>query len=161
MHRLALIYGLELTGNIQPGNHTDTPHPKTVQIQQQQDLAQQQSVQSNNSAATPTSDPKRKRVDDDQWFRNVRRKVDIQRRKLEQMEEKNQQSNQELFKIFNDLQGVAKDCNINISYPELVVVGMQSDGNHSNQDKKKTTNSFLATFVFFIFKKKGLAQRSY
>jgi GTP-binding protein EngB required for normal cell division len=37
----------------------------------------------------------------------------------------------QLYRLFNDLQGIAKDLNIIFDYPEIVVVGMQSDGKSS------------------------------
>lgn len=37
-------------------------------------------------------------------------------------------SNAEMFKLFSDLQAVSNDFRLGLSCPELVVVGMQSDG---------------------------------
>jgi hypothetical protein len=97
--------------------------------QQQQQQILQQTLLSQDFTAAGFGDPKRKRGDEEQWYRNVRRKVEVQRKRLEQLEEKMNSSAQEVFKLFNDLQGVAKDCEIQITYPEIVIVGMQSDGN--------------------------------
>eukprot|EP00761_Pharyngomonas_kirbyi_P008949 gb/GECH01008962.1/.p1 GENE.gb/GECH01008962.1/~~gb/GECH01008962.1/.p1 ORF type:complete len:869 (+),score=229.05 gb/GECH01008962.1/:1-2607(+) len=40
-------------------------------------------------------------------------------------------SNKELYQSFNDLQGIARQLNMNFEFPEIVVVGMQSDGKSS------------------------------
>lgn len=70
-------------------------------------------------------------VDDAQFFRIIRDKVDDQRRKLEEDENQSNQSNKEVYALFNELQGIAKDLNITFEYPEIVVIGMQSDGKSS------------------------------
>jgi GTPase SAR1 family protein len=68
------------------------------------------------------------REEEEQWYRNVSRKIDDERKKVDHDEEQHYQSNKDLYALFNDLQGISADFNISFESPELVVVGMQSDG---------------------------------
>eukprot|EP01114_Cavostelium_apophysatum_P022639 TRINITY_DN8256_c0_g1_i1.p1 TRINITY_DN8256_c0_g1~~TRINITY_DN8256_c0_g1_i1.p1 ORF type:complete len:306 (+),score=100.99 TRINITY_DN8256_c0_g1_i1:116-1033(+) len=74
---------------------------------------------------------KRKRDHEEEWPRIVRRKVEEQRNLLEEEEKQQNGSNKEVYALFNDLQGISKDLNLPFDYPEIVIVGMQSDGKSS------------------------------
>ena len=52
---------------------------------------------------------KRKKTNEDNWMKTVRKKVDEQRSKLEEEEKHSHKANMELYKLFNDLQGIAKE----------------------------------------------------
>ncbi|KAH3742895.1 dynamin family GTPase [Pelomyxa schiedti] len=111
------------------------PQPPPQQSQQQpQPQPQTQSRPSHKDEESATG-PNRKRArtweDDEQWHRIVRAKVEEERRRLEEEERTASSSNRELYRLFNDLQGIAHDFQISFSTPELVVVGMQSDGKSS------------------------------
>lgn len=68
---------------------------------------------------------------DEQWRRIIRSKVEDERRRLDDEERLSASSNRDLYRLFNDLQGVSTDFGISFDVPELVVVGMQSDGKSS------------------------------
>eukprot|EP01102_Stenamoeba_stenopodia_P000621 TRINITY_DN10596_c0_g1_i1.p1 TRINITY_DN10596_c0_g1~~TRINITY_DN10596_c0_g1_i1.p1 ORF type:complete len:881 (+),score=221.50 TRINITY_DN10596_c0_g1_i1:184-2826(+) len=74
---------------------------------------------------------KRKKEAEAHWRRAVKRKVEEEKEKLEKEEQSNASSNQEIYALFNDLQCISKDFDIPFDCPELVVVGMQSDGKSS------------------------------
>eukprot|EP01133_Synstelium_polycarpum_P000414 gene414-491_t len=74
---------------------------------------------------------KRKRDNEEQWTKHLRSKIEIEKRKLDDDEKISYTSNQELYTIFNDLQMISHEYNIPFETPELVVVGMQSDGKSS------------------------------
>jgi hypothetical protein len=54
-------------------------------------------------------DQKRKRDQEEDWYRTCRRKVEEQRHKLEDEEKKTYQTNKEMYALFNDLQGIARE----------------------------------------------------
>ncbi|EGG18151.1 dynamin like protein [Cavenderia fasciculata] len=74
---------------------------------------------------------KRKRETDEQWSKVIRSKLELEKKKLDDDEQKSYTINQELYTIFNDLQMISHDHSIPFETPELVVVGMQSDGKSS------------------------------
>ncbi|XP_049849889.1 dynamin-like protein C [Schistocerca gregaria] len=61
----------------------------------------------------------------------IAKKLEIARRKIDQLESRSENANSEIYSLFNDLQGLSADFNIEFSTPEIVVVGMQSDGKSS------------------------------
>ncbi|KAN0025352.1 hypothetical protein ACTFIU_003613 [Dictyostelium citrinum] len=74
---------------------------------------------------------KRKRDNEELLSKQVRTKLENERKKLDDSEFINASANQELYSLFNDLQMISHDHNISFDTPELVVVGMQSDGKSS------------------------------
>ncbi|KAK5574626.1 hypothetical protein RB653_009879 [Dictyostelium firmibasis] len=74
---------------------------------------------------------KRKRDNEELLTKQVRTKLENERKKLDDSEFINASTNQELYSLFNDLQMISHDHNISFDTPELVVVGMQSDGKSS------------------------------
>lgn len=74
---------------------------------------------------------KRKRDNEELLSKQVRTKLENERKKLDDSESINASTNQELYSLFNDLQMISHDHNISFDTPELVVVGMQSDGKSS------------------------------
>eukprot|EP01132_Coremiostelium_polycephalum_P003597 gene3597-4479_t len=74
---------------------------------------------------------KRRRDHEEQWTKQIRFKVDQEKKKLDDYEMVSGSANQELYSLFNDLQMISHDHNISFDTPELVVVGMQSDGKSS------------------------------
>lgn len=49
------------------------------------------------------------RDEEEAWYRNVSRKIDDERKKVDQDEEQNYQSNKDLYALFNDLQGISAE----------------------------------------------------
>lgn len=74
---------------------------------------------------------KRKREEEESWARMVRGKLDQEAEKIDKYEQSTHDSNRELYALFNDLQCISHDFGIQFETPELVVVGMQSDGKSS------------------------------
>eukprot|EP01127_Copromyxa_protea_P016077 TRINITY_DN4719_c0_g1_i5.p1 TRINITY_DN4719_c0_g1~~TRINITY_DN4719_c0_g1_i5.p1 ORF type:complete len:420 (-),score=58.56 TRINITY_DN4719_c0_g1_i5:1350-2609(-) len=74
---------------------------------------------------------KRKREEEEQWERSVRRRVDEERISVQKKRSTATYANAELYCLFNDLAGMSADFGVNVSAPEIVVVGMQSDGKSS------------------------------
>ncbi|KAF2073270.1 hypothetical protein CYY_005432 [Polysphondylium violaceum] len=74
---------------------------------------------------------KRKRESEEQWSKQIRNKIELERKKLDELENHSISSNKELYSLFNDLQMISHEHNISFDTPELVVVGMQSDGKSS------------------------------
>ncbi|KYQ94066.1 dynamin like protein [Tieghemostelium lacteum] len=74
---------------------------------------------------------KRRRDHEEQWSKQVRNKLDHEKKLIEEMDSKSYHLNQELYSLFNDLQTISHEHNISFDTPELVVVGMQSDGKSS------------------------------
>jgi hypothetical protein len=50
---------------------------------------------------------------------------------IKKQEDKISQENKHLYDLYNDLQGLAQEYSLNLKVPEIVVVGMQSDGKSS------------------------------
>lgn len=73
---------------------------------------------------------KRKRetydMDDEEFRRRVQKKLDTINDDIDRMDEETENSNSDLYSLFNDLQGISADFGISFETPELVVVGMQS-----------------------------------
>ncbi|EGC35126.1 hypothetical protein DICPUDRAFT_33855 [Dictyostelium purpureum] len=74
---------------------------------------------------------KRKRDNEEMWSKTIKQKLEGERKKLDDSETMLATANQELYALFNDLQMISHDHNISFDTPELVVVGMQSDGKSS------------------------------
>eukprot|EP01103_Thecamoeba_quadrilineata_P020001 TRINITY_DN8375_c0_g1_i1.p1 TRINITY_DN8375_c0_g1~~TRINITY_DN8375_c0_g1_i1.p1 ORF type:complete len:842 (-),score=179.78 TRINITY_DN8375_c0_g1_i1:3-2528(-) len=74
---------------------------------------------------------KRRREEEEDWKRLIKKKVEEERKRIETEEKSLHSTNKELNILFNDLQGIAQDFKINFEAPEIVVVGMQSDGKSS------------------------------
>ncbi|ELP83476.1 hypothetical protein EIN_376410 [Entamoeba invadens IP1] len=83
---------------------------------------------------------KRRRQIDDELYREIRQKTDAERTRVEKQGGTNR-STQKLHKLFNDLQSLSTSLGIPIETPEIVVVGMQSDGK----------SSFIEALVGFQF----------
>jgi hypothetical protein len=49
------------------------------------------------------------RDEEEAWYRNVSRKIDDERKKVDHDEEQNYQSNKDLYALFNDLQGISAE----------------------------------------------------
>ena len=64
-------------------------------------------------------------------LKNIRKKIEKQRNNIEEENKGNSNFARELCEIYNNLQGISKDINIDFETPEIVVVGMQSDGKSS------------------------------
>lgn len=84
-----------------------------------------------NSKSNDTSAyKKRKRdvydIDDEDFRRRVQKKIDSINDYIDKMDEETENSNSDLYSLFNDLQGISADFGISFETPELVVVGMQS-----------------------------------
>eukprot|EP01101_Sappina_pedata_P002287 TRINITY_DN12531_c0_g1_i1.p1 TRINITY_DN12531_c0_g1~~TRINITY_DN12531_c0_g1_i1.p1 ORF type:complete len:934 (-),score=360.41 TRINITY_DN12531_c0_g1_i1:13-2775(-) len=97
-----------------------------------QETRSQESAPSSYEAAhdTTTQEKKQKEIDDS-WKRHVRKKIDDERHRLERDDHSTSNLNKELYCLFNDLQVIAQKFKIDFESPELVVVGMQSDGKSS------------------------------
>lgn len=96
-----------------------------IQIEQEQDGSKP------NSQASQLA-RKRKRQYTEQetrdWERVVKRKLESETERMDAEENRYDASNRDLYALFNDLQGIKADFGLEISAPELVVVGGQSDG---------------------------------
>lgn len=80
----------------------------------------------NSSTVSPNKKRKSPDYDDENHYRNVIRKVESLRDKLELADSQVEATNSDLYSLFNDLQGISADFGISFDTPELVVVGMQS-----------------------------------
>ncbi|KAL6054695.1 putative Interferon-induced GTP-binding protein Mx2 [Balamuthia mandrillaris] len=76
-------------------------------------------------------DKKRKREEEEKWSRVVKNKLKDESNRIDREERSSHESNRELYALFNELQGISHDFNIHFETPEIVVVGMQSDGKSS------------------------------
>eukprot|EP01126_Amoeba_proteus_P059029 TRINITY_DN7681_c0_g1_i3.p1 TRINITY_DN7681_c0_g1~~TRINITY_DN7681_c0_g1_i3.p1 ORF type:complete len:528 (-),score=130.82 TRINITY_DN7681_c0_g1_i3:1432-3015(-) len=70
---------------------------------------------------------KRKR-DEEGFERRVSRKLADERNNIKERHEKHKLLNQDLYLLFNDLHVISSDFGVEFETPEIVVVGMQSDG---------------------------------
>ncbi|EFA76188.1 dynamin like protein [Heterostelium album PN500] len=94
-------------------------------------LAMASALQMHEEEKKKREEKKRKRENEEQLNKIIRQKMEHEKKKLDEEEKRSYSSNQELYTIFNDLQMISHDYNIQFETPELVVVGMQSDGKSS------------------------------
>ncbi|KAL7718689.1 Dynamin-type G domain-containing protein [Entamoeba marina] len=134
-------------GNMQ--NQFNQPNPYQFQqqfngqYQMNPQFQQMQNIQNlQNIANEPPGGLKRKRRRsvDDNLYREIRNKVELERRRIESKELHDKPSHK-LHTLFNNLQSLSTSLGIPIETPELVVVGMQSDGK----------SSFIEALVGFQF----------
>lgn len=112
----------------------------TPEMREQFLLMLKKTQQSNETATKSEGGKKRRRRSvSDELYREIRMKTDSERRLLEQSS--NTKGTQQLHELFNDLQSMASTLGIPVETPELVVVGMQSDGK----------SSFIEALVGFQF----------
>jgi hypothetical protein len=81
-----------------------------------------------NSTETPQSRSVHNSLLDD---KEVEKLVQEELEKIKNEENINSEENKEMYRRFNELQGVAQEYSLNFKAPEIVVVGMQSDGKSS------------------------------
>ncbi|GAM21736.1 hypothetical protein SAMD00019534_049110, partial [Acytostelium subglobosum LB1] len=110
-------------------NMSPSQHPQLNKAQMA--LAMASALQMHEEEKRKREEKKRKRENEEQWTKQLRHKVDAEKKKLDDDEKRSHNTNQELYSLFNDLQMISHDYNISFETPELVVVGMQSDGKSS------------------------------
>eukprot|EP01105_Mastigella_eilhardi_P002304 TRINITY_DN1282_c0_g1_i1.p1 TRINITY_DN1282_c0_g1~~TRINITY_DN1282_c0_g1_i1.p1 ORF type:complete len:782 (-),score=270.13 TRINITY_DN1282_c0_g1_i1:25-2370(-) len=114
------------------GTGATVPAAAGMQIQQALQQALHAALPAKQQQQQQQRTPEKlKRRKEEDWHRIVRSKVDEERQRMEDEEDHAGCANRTLYKLFNDLQGISKDFNISFETPEIVVVGMQSDGKSS------------------------------
>jgi hypothetical protein len=93
----------------------------------QEDRSQSQKSEL-NSLETPQNRSASNSLLDD---KEVEKLVQEELEKIKNEENINSEENKEMYRRFNELQGVAQEYSLNFKAPEIVVVGMQSDGKSS------------------------------
>eukprot|EP01117_Protostelium_nocturnum_P012903 TRINITY_DN4779_c0_g1_i2.p1 TRINITY_DN4779_c0_g1~~TRINITY_DN4779_c0_g1_i2.p1 ORF type:complete len:736 (+),score=227.12 TRINITY_DN4779_c0_g1_i2:69-2276(+) len=116
-----------ITNLVNATKEQDPPLSPAAQLKLAEKLAQQLA----DMEKKKTDEMKQKRYTEDQLRKMNKDKVDDYRRSIEEEERRSHKSNKDLYSLYNDLQGIARDHNIPIEYPEIVVIGMQSDGKSS------------------------------
>lgn len=61
----------------------------------------------------------------------IEKMVEEESRRIDEMSQTTSEENRQLYMYFNDLQVIAKEYNLDVKIPELVVVGLQSNGKSS------------------------------
>ncbi|BFU20479.1 dynamin family protein [Entamoeba histolytica HM-1:IMSS-B] len=103
-------------------------------------VAQQEKTNEDLMSQTQKGIKRKRREIDDQLYRQIREKSENERREVEKLTNPNQNVHK-LHSLFNDLQSLSTSLGIPIETPEIVVVGMQSDGK----------SSFIEALVGFQF----------
>lgn len=117
-------------------HHTITQPPRNTQV-----LAKAQQL--HQSSLDKYQERKRKRNERLQQQQERQRKVDGEMVRLNAALKRQESNNTEMFKLFSELQAVSSDHKLGLCTPELVVVGMQSDG-------KSTFVEALLGFTFNV-----------
>lgn len=77
-------------------------------------------------------DDKRRRYDQKEKLqKSIREKIENEKNLLSEEMKHSSSANKDLYLLFNELQGISQEFGIDFETPEIVVVGMQSDGKSS------------------------------
>lgn len=79
----------------------------------------------------PQKQTSQKKEEDKKTEQRAERMANEERERMKNDLQDNSKENKDLYSYFNDLQAIANEHRVDLHFPELVVVGMQSDGKSS------------------------------